>query len=87
VAQGILAGLAENSIRVPRDFSVVGCDDVLGAATYPALTTVSNCSEAAGRAACRLLMDMLESSAFADVRYVMDTHLVFRNTTGPAPNP
>lgn len=87
VAQGILAGLAENSIRVPRDFSVVGCDDVLGAATYPALTTVSNCSEAAGRAACRLLMDMLETSAFADVRYVMDTHLVFRNTTGPAPNP
>ena len=86
VAQGILAGLAENSIRVPHDFSVVGCDDVLGAATYPALTTVSNRSEEAGRVACKLLMDMLESNAYADVRYVMDTHLVFRNTTGPAPD-
>ena len=86
VAQGILAGLAETGIKVPGDFSVVGCDDVLGAATYPALTTVSNCSEEAGRVACKLLMDMLETNAFADVRYVMDTHLVFRNTTGPAPN-
>jgi len=87
VAQGILAGLAENSIKVPRDISVVGCDDVLGAATYPALTTVSNCSEEAGRVACKLLMEMLETNAFADVRYVLDTHLVFRDTTGPAPSP
>ncbi len=86
VAQGILAGFAENGIGVPRDFSVVGCDDVLGAATYPALTTVSNCSEEAGRVACKVLMEMLEAHTFADVRYVMDTHLVFRDTTGPAAN-
>lgn len=86
VAQGILAGFAESGIKVPHDFSVVGCDDVLGAATYPALTTVSNCSESAGRAACKLFMEMLETSAFTDVRYVMDTHLVHRDTTGQAPN-
>lgn len=84
VAQGILAGFAEKGIGVPGDISVVGCDDVLGAATYPALTTVSNCSEEAGRVACKVLMEMLEAHTFADVRYVMDTHLVFRDTTGPA---
>lgn len=80
-AQGVLAGLAHRGIVVPRDFGVVGCDDVLGAVTYPALTTVSNRSTEAGKAALSLLLDMLSSSAIRDVRYVLETHLVIRNTT------
>jgi LacI family transcriptional regulator len=80
-AQGILAGLADRQIAVPEAFSVVGCDDVLGAATYPSLTTVSNRSTEAGKAALSLLIEMLNSSAIRDVRYVLETHLVIRNTT------
>jgi LacI family transcriptional regulator len=81
-AQGILAGLAERGISVPRDFGVVGCDDVLGAATYPPLTTVSNRSIEAGKAALLLLMEILSSrGAIHDVRYVLETHLVIRGTT------
>ena len=80
-AQGVLAGLAHRGIVVPRDFGVVGCDDVLGAVTYPALTTVSNRSTEAGKAALSLLLDMLSSNAIRDVRYVLETHLVIRNTT------
>jgi LacI family transcriptional regulator len=83
-AHGLLAGLADNGVAVPRDFSVVGCDDVLGAVTQPALTTVSNWSVEAGRAAVSLLFDMLQSSAIRDVRYVLETHLVVRDTTGAA---
>lgn len=82
MAQGVMAGLAENHLSVPKDMSVVGCDDVLGAATYPALTTVSNCSEEAGRTAFDLLLQMLSASTYPDVRYVLDTHLVIRATTG-----
>ena len=82
-AQGMLAELAEQGVAVPDDFSVVGCDDVLGAATFPALTTVSNRSVEAGRAALNLLMDMLQNQAIRDVRYVLDTSLVIRKTTGP----
>ncbi len=84
-AHGLMAGLADGGVAVPRDFSVIGCDDVLGAVTQPALTTVSNWSEEAGRAAVSLLFDMLQSSAIRDVRYVLETHLVVRETTGPAP--
>jgi len=85
MAQGILAGMSEAGVRVPEEFSVVGCDDVLGAATYPPLTTVSNRSVEAGKAAFSLLMDVLDSSAIRDVRYMLETHVVVRGTTGPAP--
>lgn len=82
IAQGVLSGLADRGVSVPAQFSVVGCDDVLGAATYPPLTTVSNRSTEAGKAALSLLMEMLQSRAIRDVRYVLETHLVIRGTTG-----
>lgn len=84
-AQGVLAGLAEKRICVPSDFSLIGCDDVLGAVTYPALTSVSNRSMEAGRVAVSLLLDMLQSRAVRDVRYVLETHLVIRETTARQP--
>jgi LacI family transcriptional regulator len=80
-AQGIMTGMAERGIQLPSQFSLVGCDDVLGAATYPALTTVSNRSDEAGRAGVRLLLDMLEGRMAGDTRLVLDTHLVIRQTT------
>ncbi|QRM29986.1 LacI family DNA-binding transcriptional regulator [Microvirga sp. VF16] len=81
MAQGILGGLSDRKIRVPDQFSIVGCDDVLGAATYPSLTTVSNRSVEAGKAALSLLLELLQSQPVRDIRYVLDTHLVVRNTT------
>jgi LacI family transcriptional regulator len=80
-AQGVLAGLSENHVSVPADFSLIGCDDVLGAVTFPALTSVSNRSVEAGRVAVSLLLDMLQSHAIRDVRCVLETHLVLRSTT------
>jgi LacI family transcriptional regulator len=81
MAQGALAGLAARGVAVPRDFSVVGCDDVLGAMTYPPLSSVSNACAEAGRVAVSLLMDMLKTRVARDVRCVLGTSLVIRNTT------
>ncbi|HTV70883.1 MAG TPA: LacI family DNA-binding transcriptional regulator [Rhizobiaceae bacterium] len=86
LAQGLLAGLADAGISVPRQFSVIGCDDVLGATTYPPLTTVSNRCVEVAEIAVSLLMDALRTRAASDVRHVLDTHLVIRGTTA-APNP
>ena len=83
-AQGIMTGMADRGVAVPEEISIVGCDDVLGAATYPSLTTVSNRSDEAGRAGMSLLLDMLNSRAVGDARLVLDTHLVVRNTTALA---
>lgn len=85
VAQGLLAGLAEQGLKVPDDFSVIGCDDVLGPITYPPLTTVSSRAVEAGRCAMDILVDMLQSREGHDVRHVLDTQLVVRATTGKPP--
>ncbi|WP_238334674.1 LacI family DNA-binding transcriptional regulator [Kribbella amoyensis] len=82
LAQGVLAGLAERGMRVPDEFSVIGCDDVLAATMYPPLTTVSAHGGDAGRAAVDLLLSSLDG-ARADVRRELDTSLVLRSTTAP----
>lgn len=82
LAQGIMAGVVQAGLSVPKDVSVVGCDDVLASATFPQLTTVSNRSAEAGQTAMSLLLDLLRGGTVSDVRYVLDAHLVMRNSTG-----
>ena len=82
LAQGILAGLATRGISVPAQFSVIGCDDVLAATTYPPLTTVSAHGGDAGRNAVDLLVSSLDGNQ-ADARRVLSTSLVLRSTTAP----
>lgn len=84
VAHGILAGLAERGVRVPADFSVIGCDDVLAATTYPPLTTVALHSADAGDIAVSVLLQLLGGRELGDVRYLLDSSLTVRATTGPA---
>lgn len=87
LAHGVLAGLAEQQVSVPGEFSVVGCDDVMAAQTYPPLTTVSARAAEAGAAAVDLLTQRLEQGehAASDVRVLLDTSLVVRATTAPRP--
>jgi LacI family transcriptional regulator len=86
VAHGILAGLAERGLRVPEDFSVIGCDDVLAATTYPPLTTISLRCADAGDIAVSVLLQLLGARKLGDVRYSLDSQLVVRATTGPVPS-
>jgi LacI family transcriptional regulator len=81
IAHGILAGMEQHGIKVPRDFSVVGCDDVLGELTRPPLTSISNRSSEAGDLAVSLMYDMLRSAGLKDARYLLQTELVVRQTT------
>ena len=81
MAHGLLSGLADHGISVPERFSVIGMDDVLGASTFPALTSVSARCDDAGRIAVQLLMGALRGES-ADTRSVLRTQLVVRATTG-----
>ena len=83
-AQGVLVGLAELGLAAPGAISVAGCDDVLGAMVMPALTTVSSRCREAGEMAVKILFETLGDRGVADVRYVLDTELIVRGTTGPA---
>jgi LacI family transcriptional regulator len=87
VAQGLLAGLAGLRVEVPAAFSVIGCDDVLGARTYPPLTTISSRSNDAGRTAIEILLNQLSSGVSRGAAHVLGTELIIRATTaspGPA---
>lgn len=86
LAHGVLTGLAERGIDVPGEISVIGCDDVLAAQTYPPLTTVSSRAAEAGTAAVEMLAGRLSSEVSgADNRLLLDTSLVLRATTAAAP--
>jgi LacI family transcriptional regulator len=85
IAQGLIAGLSERGVEVPAQFSVIGCDDVLGTTTYPPLTTVAaRCSDA-GEAAADLLIKLMQAGAPSEVRCILGSHLAVRATTAPAP--
>jgi LacI family transcriptional regulator len=85
VAQGIMAGLAERSLSVPADVSVIGCDDIIANTTYPPLTTVTGHCMLAGAAAVDLLLDGLAAEAPAPQRQVITGELIVRATTSAAP--
>jgi len=85
VAQGILAGLSAAGVAVPDDVSVVGCDDVVADTTTPPLTAVSAPTRMAGQLAVEVLLRILGDDDVADPRHVLDSELIVRATTGPAP--
>lgn len=84
-SQGVLAGLHERGVAVPGALSLIGCDDVVGAMTFPPLSTISSRSREAGETAVSILFDMLSNRGVADVRYVLDTALVLRATCAAPP--
>ncbi|WP_283644459.1 LacI family DNA-binding transcriptional regulator [Marinovum algicola] len=77
LAHGICSGLVDNGLSNPADYSVVGCDDILG---YPMLTTVSGPSAQAGQKAVEMLASSLGAPPEGDLRVVLETELVIRQT-------
>jgi DNA-binding LacI/PurR family transcriptional regulator len=90
IAVGVLRTARRLGIDVPGDLSVVGYDDMrFAATTTPPLTTVHQDVEGKGRAAAALLKQLIDNKAGghdAEPQHVvLPTHLVVRESTGPAP--
>lgn len=80
MALGVIAGLNERGLQVPRDLSLVGCDDVLLARTStPALTTVAAPLEALGSSAVQLLAKAFNEEAPTIQRFLGE--LILRDST------
>ncbi|WP_274383891.1 LacI family DNA-binding transcriptional regulator [Saccharothrix deserti] len=85
-ASGALVALRHEGVRVPEDVSVAGHDDIpLATVVHPALTTVHIPHEELGRTAVRLALNR-ERHAMSQ-HTVLGTHLVIRESTGPAKTP
>ena len=83
-AIGALAALRARGLRVPDDVSVVGYDGMRLLDSLD-LTTVAQPLADMGRAAADLLTDRIAHPARASVHREVETRLVARGSSGPAP--
>src|SRR3984957_7318440 len=86
VAVGVMEVAAARGLRVPEDLSVAGFDDIdVSRATTPRLTTVRQPLQEMGRTAVTMLMRQLDGQAHEALSMELETRLVVRESTGPAP--
>lgn len=86
-ALGSIRAFQEAGLVVPRDVSVIGFDDIQGAAhNVPALTTVRQPLEDMGRLAAKTLVDRIEGTGAAPDQIPIEPELVVRQSTAVAPS-
>lgn len=82
MAIGLLRALHEGGRRVPEDVSIVGFDDLPGAAYMtPPLTTVRQEFFTVGQESIRLLLGQIAGDSSQPVQQVIPTRLVVRRST------
>src|SRR3984885_3367432 len=85
-AIGPIGALSEHGLKVPRDISMIGFDDIeLSAFTQPALTTVRLSRPAIAKVAFRALYNTYQSGAIKGAEYAIQPTLIVRKSTGPRP--
>jgi DNA-binding LacI/PurR family transcriptional regulator len=85
-AIGSIWAFREAGLRVPQDISVVGFDDIPGAAfTDPGLTTVRQPLLRMGQIAAQTLVDRIEGRDECVPEIAIEPEFVVRESTGPAP--
>ncbi len=81
VAIGVMSALREAGLRIPKDISLVGFDDLPWAQySDPPLTTVHLQAQELARQACLLLMDLLQGREPEAKQQIIETHLVVRES-------
>jgi DNA-binding LacI/PurR family transcriptional regulator len=84
-AIGSIAAFQEAGLRVPEDISVVGFDDIQGAAYInPPLTTVRQPLQEMGEIAARTLLDRIEARLKEVPEIAVEPELVVRKSTARA---
>lgn len=88
-AIGAIRSLRDHGLRVPEDVSVIGFDDIQGAAYHtPSLTTVRQPLNSMGNTAARILLERIRGGASQDYpeQVPIVPELIIRESTLP-PNP
>ncbi|MCV4274504.1 substrate-binding domain-containing protein [Pseudomonas capsici] len=88
IAIGVLRAAAERNIRVPRDLSVIGFDDIqMSRYVYPALTTVGQSIMQLGETAAEMLLSrIIGASTESSGRRLVTPSVVVRESTAPPNN-
>ena len=85
-AIGAIRALREEGLRVPEDVSVIGFDDIPGAAFYtPSLTTVQQPLHRMGDVAAQVLLERIEGKKEYPADIAIEPELIVRESTAKAP--
>src|SRR3984885_14912252 len=85
-AIGAMGALGERGLKVPRDISIIGFDDIeLSAFTQPALTTVRLSRQEIAKIAFRALYGVKDDVTAKGAEYTIQPTLIERKSTGPVP--
>ncbi len=85
-AIGAIRALQEQGLRVPQDVSVIGFDDIPGAAFYtPSLTTVRQPLNRMGEVAAQSLLERIDGKKDYPSEIAIEPELVVRESTAKAP--
>jgi LacI family transcriptional regulator len=86
-AIGAIRAFVDRGLRVPEDISVVGFDDIQGAAFHnPSLTTIRQPLSEMGSVAARLLLQRIRGEANVPEMVPIHPDLIIRESTSP-PHP
>jgi DNA-binding LacI/PurR family transcriptional regulator len=84
-AIGAIRALQEHGLRVPQDVSVIGFDDIPGAAFYtPSLTTVRQPLNRMGEVAAQCLLERIEGQKEYPSEIAIEPEFVARESTAKA---
>jgi len=87
-AIGAIRAFQESGFRVPEDISVMGFDDISGAAfNTPSLTTVRQPLGRMGQVAAQTLLERIEGKQDYPSEIAIEPELVVRESTARAPKP
>ena len=85
-AIGAIRAIQEQGLRVPQDISVMGFDDIPGAAFHtPSLTTVQQPLNRMGEVAAQVLLERIEGKKEYPADIAIEPALVVRESTAKAP--
>jgi LacI family transcriptional regulator len=85
-AIGAIRAFQEQKLRVPEDVSVMGFDDIPGAALQsPSLTTVRQPLNRMGQVAAEILLERIEGKQEYPPEIAIEPELIVRESTGKAP--
>ncbi|MCS5717248.1 LacI family DNA-binding transcriptional regulator [Herbiconiux sp. CPCC 205763] len=86
MALGILRAFHEAGRRVPDEVSVVGFDDMAESDSFwPPLTTIHQRFDVVGQTGIEVLVAEIEGQETPPETFMVETRLVVRESTGPAP--
>jgi len=82
IAGGVYKALRDKGLSVPKDVSVVGCDDTVGTWLYPALSTTREFPKFLGKNPVEAILRRIEDLGQKPQQITVPTEFIRRDSCG-----